>query len=224
MSVLETGKAQRAHRHISDRIRSGDYEPGRRLVLATIAAETGMSVVPVREAIRMLQAEGVVTFERNVGARVAHVDETAYLRIMQSLAIIEGAATALAAPALRAQELDEAEEVNAQLAALLDDFDSARYVALNRRFHEILTAACPNPELLALASAQQSRLAAVRDDNCAFTPAGARDSVAEHTELLELIRTHAASNLIETHLREHRLRAAAAFLTGRTPDPAEGGR
>ena len=182
-----------------------------------------MSVVPVREAIRMLQAEGVVTFERNVGARVAFVDEAAYLQIMQSLAVVEGAATALAAPALTDAQLAEAEAVNDELAALLDgDFDSARYAKLNRRFHEILTAACPNPELVAMAAAQHARLTTVRDDSCAFTSAGSRASVAEHAELLTLIRTHADSMQIEQHMREHRLRASAAFLVGRTPASAEG--
>lgn len=212
-----TDKAERAHRHIRDRIRTGEYAPGSRLVLAAIAAEVGTSVVPVREAIRMLQAEGVVTYEHNVGARVVHVDEAAYLRIMQSLAIIEGAATALAAPGLSAAQLAEAAAVNARLEALLDDFDSARYAELNRRFHAILMEACPNAELVALAHAQQTKLAALRDDHRAFTLDAARTSVAEHAELLDLIRWHAESAVIEHHLREHRLRASADFLAGRTP-------
>ena len=48
---------------------AGTYGPGYRLVLGTIAKDLGISVVPVREAIRRLEAEGLVTFERNVGAR-----------------------------------------------------------------------------------------------------------------------------------------------------------
>ena len=47
-----------------------------RLVLSSIAEELGFSVVPVREAIRRLEAEGLVTFERNVGATVAAIDAT----------------------------------------------------------------------------------------------------------------------------------------------------
>ncbi|WP_166867752.1 GntR family transcriptional regulator [Salinibacterium sp. ZJ70] len=216
--TAELDKAQRAHHHIRERIRSGEYPPGSRLVLSTIAAEAGMSAVPVREAIRMLQAEGVVTFEHNVGARVAHVDEVAYLHIMQSLAVVEGAATALAAPGLSDVALADADAVNGELAALLDHFDSSRYAELNRRFHEILTSTCPNPELVALARAQHARLVTVRDDSCAFTPDGARESVLEHAQLLELIRTHADAQRIEHHMREHRLRASGAFLAGRTPE------
>jgi outer membrane cobalamin receptor len=63
-------------------------------VLAKIAEDLGVSVVPVREAIRRLEAEGLVKFERNVGATVAGIDPTEYLYTMQTLSIVEGAATA----------------------------------------------------------------------------------------------------------------------------------
>ena len=68
-------KSERAYRLIRSRIDSGQYVPGYRLVLAPIAAELDMSVVPVREAIRRLEAEQLVTFERNVGAQVSLVKE-----------------------------------------------------------------------------------------------------------------------------------------------------
>ena len=91
-------KSQRAYRFLRERIDDGRYVPGYRLVLAQIASELDVSVVPVREAIRRLEAEGLVTFERNVGAQVALIKETEYLHTMQTLSLVEGAATALSAP------------------------------------------------------------------------------------------------------------------------------
>ncbi len=85
-------KSQQAYHWIKERIASGAYGSGYRLVLAAIAAELGVSTVPVREAIRMLEAEGLVTFERNVGAQVAMVDEGEYVTTMQVLSLVEGAA------------------------------------------------------------------------------------------------------------------------------------
>ncbi|HWV76031.1 MAG TPA: GntR family transcriptional regulator, partial [Isoptericola sp.] len=64
-------KSQRAYAYLRERIEDGRFVPGYRLVLAQLAGELDMSVVPVREAIRRLEAEGLVTFERNVGAQVA---------------------------------------------------------------------------------------------------------------------------------------------------------
>ncbi|MET1019099.1 MAG: GntR family transcriptional regulator, partial [Microterricola sp.] len=108
---LTLSKAQRSYRYISERINDGRYVPGFRLVLGRIAKELDVSVVPVREAIRRLEAEGLVTFERNVGAQVALIKETEYLHTMQTLAIVEGAATALSAPHLTPDHLRRARAV-----------------------------------------------------------------------------------------------------------------
>ena len=69
----DLSKSQLAYSFIRDRISSQDFTPGYRLVLGSLAKDLDMSVVPVREAIRRLEAEGLVTFERNVGAHVSMV-------------------------------------------------------------------------------------------------------------------------------------------------------
>ena len=88
--VQSLSKSQLAYQWIKERITSHQYTPGYRLVLGTIAGELDMSVVPVREAVRQLEAEGLVTFERNVGARVTLVDESEYVLTMQTLGLVEG--------------------------------------------------------------------------------------------------------------------------------------
>uniref|UniRef100_UPI0028A1BA3E GntR family transcriptional regulator n=1 Tax=Kocuria sp. TaxID=1871328 RepID=UPI0028A1BA3E len=96
-ATQKLGKAQYAYEWIKVQILEQAFTPGYRLVLANIAQTLGMSVVPVREAIRRLEAEGLVTFERNVGARVSMVDGEQYRYSMEALGILEGAATAQSA-------------------------------------------------------------------------------------------------------------------------------
>jgi DNA-binding GntR family transcriptional regulator len=55
-------KSERAYAAIKEKILGGDYTPGYRLVLAKLADDLGFSEVPVREAIRRLEAESFVTF------------------------------------------------------------------------------------------------------------------------------------------------------------------
>jgi len=112
-------KSEQAYSWIRERISRHEYGPGYRLVLGPIAESLDMSVVPVREAIRRLEAEGLVTFERNVGARVTLVDETEYVFAMQTLGLVEGAATSLSAPLLTAADLARAAAVNDRMRALL---------------------------------------------------------------------------------------------------------
>ena len=110
-------KSEQAYQAVKSRIVEGTYTPGYRLVLGSIAKDLGFSVVPVREAIRRLEAEGLVKFERNVGATVAGIDPTEYLYTMQTLSIVEGAATALSAPLIeKAARLHRSATLDAYLA------------------------------------------------------------------------------------------------------------
>jgi DNA-binding GntR family transcriptional regulator len=213
-------KAQIAHRWITARIRDGTFSPGYRLVLGQIAHELDVSVVPVREAIRLLEAEGLVTFERNVGAQVAMVDESEYQHTMQTLALVEGYAAALAAPLVGPAELAEARALNADLADCLGHFEPARFTALNRDFHAVLFAACPNPQLLDLVERGWNRLSALRTSTFSFVPGRARESVAEHETILGLLEGGAPAAEIEQAVRAHRLATLEAFLAhqaGRQP-------
>ena len=211
-------KSQLAYEHLRERITRGGYGPGYRLVLDQLARELGMSVVPVREAIRRLEAEGVVTFERNIGARVAAIDPVDYRDACQTLAIVEGAAVALAQPHLAAADLAEARAINDRLRQCLADFDPVRFTRLNEAFHRTLSDPCPNAQLKNLVDAGWRRLAGLRRSTFGFVPGRAHASVAEHDALLALLADGAAPAAVEAAVREHRLAGMRAYLDReRTP-------
>ncbi|WP_328608934.1 GntR family transcriptional regulator [Amycolatopsis sp. NBC_00345] len=205
-------KSRIAYEWIKARIADGTFSPGYRLVLGQLAQELGVSVVPVREAVRLLEAEGLVTFERNVGAHVAMVDESEYQHTMQTLALVEGYAAALAAPLLPPGALDEARALNARLADCLGHFEPARFTALNRDFHTVLFGPCPNPQVLDLVQRGWNRLSALRTSTFSFVPGRAHESVAEHDRILALLGDGAPAAEIERAVREHRLATLEAFL------------
>jgi DNA-binding GntR family transcriptional regulator len=215
-----TSKSQVAYEHLRDRIAHHGLTPGYRLVLQNIADELEMSVVPVREAIRRLEAEGLVTYERNVGARVAMVDEQGYVEAMQALGVVEGAATALSAPGLDPADLDRAREVNDRLRVLLDHFDPHAFTTLNREFHSVLFEPCPNRLLLDMVHRGWAQLSGVRDSTFAFVPGRAHDSVAEHVHILDLIAQRADPLEIEIAARDHRWATMRAFLAARAEGAA----
>lgn len=211
-TISQTSKSEQAYAWIRERISARAFGPGYRLVLGNVADELGMSVVPVREAIRRLEAEGLVTFERNVGARVTLVDESEYADAMQTLGIVEGAATALTAPLLSPEALDDAAEINDRMLRLLDHFDAHVFTDLNRRFHSVLFEPCPNPQLLDLVHTSWTRLSGIRDSTFAYVPGRARHSVEEHAQILDLIRSAADPLEIELAARNHRWRTRDSFL------------
>jgi DNA-binding GntR family transcriptional regulator len=212
LTAVPGSKSEQAYQAVKARIIEGTYTPGYRLVLGSIARDLGFSVVPVREAIRRLEAEGLVTFERNVGATVAGFDPTEYLYTMQTLSIVEGAATALSAPLIDSMAIARARAVNQEMRECLDHFDPVRFTRLNQDFHSVLFEHCPNPHILDLVHRGWNRLTSLRSSTFRFVPGRARDSVDEHEALLQLIETGADADAIEKAARLHRSATLDAYL------------
>jgi len=211
--TVQQSKSQLAYEWIKQRITSQDFTPGYRLVLGTIATELGMSVVPVREAIRQLEAEGMVTFTRNVGAHVSMVDLSQYRDSMETLGYLEGAATALAAPHLTEADVRVARAINAEMTAQLDHLNPQAFTALNQKFHAALYKRCTNSRLLDLVEAEWARLGYLRDSSFTRVPERAKESVQEHEHIMRLIETSAPIAEVEAAARNHRIATLGAYLS-----------
>lgn len=218
-TIEPASKSQRTYDWIRQRIQNQDFTPGYRLVLSSIASELGVSTVPVREAIRRLEAEGLVEFERNVGARVAMVNESEYVDTMQTLGVLEGAATALALPQITAEDVAAAQAINDQMRAMLADFDPVIFTTLNEKFHRSICQRCPNEHLRQLLERSWSRMTGLRTSTFSFVPHRAQHSVDEHDAILQLIRDHAEATDIELTVRHHKWRTVEAFTAGGDESP-----
>ncbi|WP_432534351.1 GntR family transcriptional regulator [Kineococcus arenarius] len=221
-----TSKVEAAYELIRDRILSGQYTPGYRLVLGSLAKELNSSSVPVREAVRRLEAEALVEFERNVGATVRGLDPVEYRWTMETLAVVEGAAVGQAVPLLTAEDLQEVRRLNELMRAELRElprggFDTQRFSQLNQRLHRTLAAPCPNPHLLDLVDRGWSRLSTLRTSVFSMVPERTHQSVAEHDELIELIASGADPAAVEQATRSHRAATLAAVLAHEAAHPSE---
>lgn len=210
-AIAGISKAERAYRWIAECITTGALRPGTRLVLDQLARDLDISPVPVREAIRRLEAEGMVEFVRNVGARVALVDPVEYLHTMETLAIIEGAATGKSAPLLTPEDVATARGVNHAMRLCLEEFNPERFTELNRQFHTVLYSRCDNPHILDLVHRGWARLASLRTSSFAFIPDRALASVHEHDDLLGLVEARCSPVEIEAAARAHRLNTLGAM-------------
>lgn len=211
-SAISQSKSQLAYDFIRARIEDSRYTPGYRLVLGAIAGKLGVSVVPVREAIRRLEAEGLVQFERNVGAQVAMVDPREYEVTMETLSLVEGWATAASAPFMTADDVARARSINEDMARTLHHFDPVAFTRLNLDFHAVLFEHCPNPHIRDLVDRGWMRLRTLRESTFSFVPGRARESVTEHANILDLIVRKADAVELEFAARNHRLATLDAFL------------
>lgn len=210
-SEAKLSKAEQAYHHLRENIRTRVYDPGFRLVLSSIAAELEISTVPVREAIRQLEAEGMVTYETNVGARVSNLNRQAYFETMETVAILESRATGLSVPYLEASDIAHAKDCNDQMRALLDDFSPETFTELNKKFHQALFKKCPNTRLTDLVFAEWERLDVFRVSTFRYIPNRAADSVKEHSQIVSLIEAGAAPGYVEQVAGAHRMATSDSY-------------
>ena len=190
-------KQERTYTVLRDRIHSGAFAPRARLNIDGLARELGVSAIPVREALRRLEAEGWVKFQPNVGAIVAPVDATAWEQQMVAVAILEGAATADAAANLRTSDL-------------------TKFSRLNRRLHAAIFARCANTYLLELLEQTNQRLDRIRDTMFTYLPERSKAAIGEHAHLIDLLEAGDCAE-IERYARWHKLQTVEAYRATREP-------
>lgn len=163
-----------------------------------------------------------MVFRRNAGAVVAPVDGRAYAAALETLAVVEGYATALAAPHLTPADLDRLQALNGEMAAALARPDLVRFSALNRQFHEVIYSRCPNPYLVEVARRTQERIDQMRRTVFAFIPERAWASLDEHAQILAAIAGGDPPDRIEFLARQHKLNTLRAFaVRGRCKETEE---
>lgn len=148
-SASEDTIASRISRILADRIVTGQLDPGTKLRQDHIAEEFGTSHVPVREAFRRLEAQGLAVSEPRRGVRVASFDLKEVREVAQMRAALEVLALRHAAPHLTPAILDQAEEAT---VAGDNSRDVRSWEEANRRFHTLILTPCGMPRLLAAIS------------------------------------------------------------------------
>jgi len=206
-------KQERAYTTLRERILDGEYGPGYRLVIDSLAEELGYSALPVREAIRRLEAEGLIIFRPNAGAQVAPADPREFVGSMEVLAVLEGYATASAAPELTAADLDRLRDANTTMSECMERLDPLGFSRANRAFHLVIYERCPNAYLVELLLDTERRLDAIRRTVFTHIPYRGRASITEHERIVELLAAGAAPDRIEREARQHKLRTLEAFRT-----------
>ncbi|HEV7319613.1 MAG TPA: GntR family transcriptional regulator [Ensifer sp.] len=143
---LDDTLASRISRALAERIISGILMPGERLRQDHIAEEFGASHVPVREAFRRLEAQGLAVSEPRRGVRVASFDLKEVREVAEMRAVLEVLALRHAIPHLTPAILDRAE---AATVAADTSRDVRSWEAANRAFHRVILEPCGMPRLLA---------------------------------------------------------------------------
>lgn len=147
-----TGRLSRAY-GIADRLEAaiiaGELKPRERLVELDLAARFRVSRAPVREALRLLEREGLVSTDTR-GVHVAAITLQEVADIFEILAHLEELYTRRAAADLRSEDVERMNKVVGEMTRAVEAHDVHRYFELNIEFHSIIRLACRNRRLIDL--------------------------------------------------------------------------
>lgn len=196
------------------RIVSGHHKPGQQLVEDRLAKEFGVSRIPVREALRLLEAEGFVELVPYRGAFVATVDRESAEHTMEIRAGLEPIAARRAAFYRNDEDLEVLRDAQAQAERALTNRQFDLLPGLNSTFHGAVWTASRNGELKSLLEQLSFRIAWVYSMT-AHRRAPA--SWAEHAQILKAV-SDGDDRRAERLMRDHIAKADEAYRRYHSPD------
>jgi len=204
-------KGEFVYRTLRDAIVKCELRPGERLVIDDLARRLQVSSIPVREALQLLQSEGLVLMVPHVGATVAAISRESVTEVFTVMEGLESVAARAAGERARPEDLDALEEIVTAMDRALDTEAHEHWAELNTRFHATISRLTAMPLLQEMMERVLDRWDRVRR----FFFAGvlvhrARQAQKEHHELLEAMRAKDWARLEET-IREHNRGALADY-------------
>jgi DNA-binding GntR family transcriptional regulator len=178
--------AEQVCERIRSAILSGALKPGSKLTEQDLAAEFEVSRTPVREAIRQLEVERLVTRTPFVGVTVTQLRPEEVLELLDIREVLEGLVARLATQNMDALHLQRLKKALQQLTASAKKGDVAAYLEHAIAFRRILVECCGSATLSEHVLAIENRLR-LMGSRTALLPGRLEAAIVEHEKLLEVI-------------------------------------
>jgi DNA-binding GntR family transcriptional regulator len=186
---------------LRDMIIAGDLAAGLKVPEAELCQRFGVSRTPLREALKVLAAEGLVVLALNRGATVAKITASEIEELFPIMGSLEALAGELACTRIDADSLARLEKLHEQMRGEFERGDWLAYSKLNRQIHEALFEIAGNAALSALYQQLLVRIHAVRFV-ARKTPERWQEAIDDHEKIMTALRARDAS-LLAAALRQH---------------------
>lgn len=205
-------KQEMVYHTLRDAIMHGALPPGQRLVIDEIAQALHISHIPVREALHVLQSEGLIETIPHTGARVTSITRESIIEVFTLMEGLDLVATRKAAERLTSKQLDLLTGLLADMDGALHTHDYERWGDLNTRFHRNIAAMSGMPLLQEMTDRifqQWDRVRYHFFDQVMINRA--EQAQSEHWALLGAMRDNDAL-LIEQLVKQHNHNTLAIYL------------
>jgi len=226
MSTQSKYRSQDSHEHytiqqsvvhkLQEAITQGYLVPGQKLLYSEIAEEMNVSVTPVREAVKTLEALGLVTIRPHRTAFVSYLTEDQLNQLYAVRTVLEGLATQQAVERVNPEELAHLRQVYGELNRVVEVLNSdtndvvrsegiASLQRLHSHFHLSLYAPCGNQYLLQMVEVLRSQVATYFPVINRYNVERVNKSHRQHLDILtafEERKPAVAASLMQSHLQE----------------------
>jgi DNA-binding GntR family transcriptional regulator len=153
---------EKVYDHLKQAILAGEIEPGERLLETRLAESLGVSRIPVREAIRKLEREGLIVVFPRRGVYASSLSPRDVDEVYAVRAVLEGLAARLAAEHKNDTHLARLDEILADMAAQVERGDAAGLFSTGREFHQVVLEAADNAKLSLMMELMRGQIERVR--------------------------------------------------------------
>jgi DNA-binding GntR family transcriptional regulator len=197
-------------------ILEGELAPGAQILQDRIAESLGVSRVPVREALKMLEGEGLVSYAPHRGYFVTELDAAELTEVYEIRALLEAEAVRRALPFMGEEDYERMQEAVADMEAAEERGEIVALTAANRRFHFAMIEPCGMPRLTRIIRQLWDSTDPYR--SVYYGDERSRKLVhTEHRAIFEAVRKHDADELVrclDAH-RDHAVDSLTNILDGR---------
>lgn len=190
-------------------ILEGRLQPGQKIKISAVAKEFELSEIPVREAIRNLESDGLVNFKPYVGATVSQIDKAEFLETYLIRIELEALATKLATEHITGKEIAKLTHLNDKMGACVQENKPEKMGKLNRQFHKIIYQAAPYPYLNKLLDDLSEKVERTQSV-FAYVPQRAQNAIEEHYQIIGAIKNREAEKAADL-IRDQKNRTMVAL-------------
>lgn len=209
--------------YLRDMVLNGELRPGDKVPEQALCERFDVSRTPLREALKVLAAEGVLRLQMNRGAVVAETTKEEIEEIFPIMAALEGVAGKMACEHATDAQIAELRGMHEEMRRCYESANEKEYLHLNRRIHESLVAMSGNATLMGMYKQMLTRIRCIRFV-ANKAPEQWLSAMAEHEAMIASLERRDAvrlAQLLQDHVNGTASRIAYAFVSGFVRKPEE---
>ncbi|SAK48372.1 GntR family transcriptional regulator [Caballeronia pedi] len=209
--------AEAAAEEVRRKIMSGEYPEGFQLKQDALAADMGVSRIPIREALVQLEGEGLVRIVPHKGAVVSELSISEIAELFELRGLLEPRLLRMSVPRLTQADFAELDSIIAEYRRELEAQHLARWGELNTRLHDLLLSKAEQPRTMAIVDSLLQQTDRYTRLQLSLSAESIKQAEDEHQEMVRLCKAgdvRGASALLKRHI-DHACEELKAFILSR---------